>query len=113
MRETGRWGERVAETYLRAQGYTILKRNAFYRIGELDLVAQKGQTVHVCEVKTRTGIGHAATALTPQKRQRLRKAAVYLSHQLPNVSAWCCDLISVEVNPSTGGVKVTQQHDTF
>ncbi len=49
----GRLGERIAATYLIENGYTIcdLNYNAAH-LGELDIVAERGAIIVVCEVKT-------------------------------------------------------------
>lgn len=52
----GRYGERVAVSWLRAQGCQILSRN--YRGpkgGEVDIIARDGKLLLFIEVKTRTG----------------------------------------------------------
>ena len=50
----GNLGERIAKIYLQINGYQILKCNFRCRFGEIDLIAQKGGTLHFIEVKTRT-----------------------------------------------------------
>ena len=51
----GRRGETVAAWWLRVHGWRILARNRRMPGGEVDLVAVRGTTLAVCEVKTRTG----------------------------------------------------------
>lgn len=60
-------------------GYTILDRN--WRragIGEVDVVARRGDVLVICEVKTRSTdrYGSPAHAVTPAKQSRLRRLAV-------------------------------------
>jgi putative endonuclease len=50
----GKWGEGVAAQYLEAQGYKVLQKNVRTPYGEIDLIAQNGQTIVFVEVKTRT-----------------------------------------------------------
>lgn len=76
----GRYGERVAERYLRASGLDIVERNWFghgHTRGEIDLVARDGPTLVFCEVKTRSGTayGDPAEAVTQAKAERLRELA--------------------------------------
>lgn len=51
--KTGMWGEIFTSRYLRDRGYKILSANYVCRFGEMDIVAQKGDTVCFVEVKTR------------------------------------------------------------
>jgi putative endonuclease len=83
---TGRKGEEVACRHLLANGYDIVERNYRCRLGEIDVVARRGDLTVFVEVKTRTGPGHGAghEAVTPAKRQRvIRAAQAYASaHEL-------------------------------
>src|SRR3546814_6257662 len=49
----GRYGEDVAERFLREQGMVVLDRNWRCAEGELDLVLREGEVLVACEVKTR------------------------------------------------------------
>ena len=51
-KDTGDTGESAACEYLRGRGFQILGRNIAFKTGELDIIAQKGSTIHVVEVKT-------------------------------------------------------------
>lgn len=47
-------GERAAVRYLRRRLYRILERNWFFYRKEVDIIARRGRTLVICEVKTRT-----------------------------------------------------------
>lgn len=51
--KTGVWGEVFTARYLRDNGYKILSSNYVCRFGEIDIIAQTGDTVCFVEVKTR------------------------------------------------------------
>ena len=51
-KEVGALGESVAAEYLRRRGFTIRDRNVARKTGELDLIAEEGDTLHFIEVKT-------------------------------------------------------------
>ena len=75
--KTGVWGEIYTSRYLRDRGFKILTSNYVCRFGELDIVAEKGDTVCIVEVKTRnekTDI-RPMEAVDEGKRQRLEMAA--------------------------------------
>ncbi len=50
---TGKKGEDMVASFLRKNGYTLIKRNYISRFGEIDIIAQKGELLLFIEVKTR------------------------------------------------------------
>lgn len=52
--ELGKEGEKIAVSYLLKHGYDILTTNYVYLKGEIDIIAQKGNTIVIVEVKTRS-----------------------------------------------------------
>lgn len=70
-------GENLAHVYLRRSGWLILDRNWRCRHGEIDLVGLDGDTVVICEVRTRQGrrAGSPLESVTPAKVRRLRLLA--------------------------------------
>ena len=75
--ETGARAERLAAEWLMEHGFRLLHTN--WRSGryELDIVAEKGDTLHFVEVKARRA-GSLTTpedAITPAKFAALQKAA--------------------------------------
>ena len=95
----GAWGEEVASQYLEAKGYQILARNWRTQEGELDLVAQDGETIVFVEVKTRTSkeFGWPEESITKTKRQRLQRSAMayLMDHDLVDI-LWRIDVIAVD-----------------
>jgi putative endonuclease len=73
----GQHGEQLAAGFLTEAGLTVLGRNWRCREGEIDIVALDGQTLVICEVKTRSGVrfGSPLEAITRQKARRLRRLA--------------------------------------
>ncbi|RMG91947.1 MAG: YraN family protein [Chloroflexi bacterium] len=101
QKKLGAWGESLAATHLKAKGYTILARNWRCAVGEIDLVAQVGETVVFVEVKTRRGRGYGTPeeGITRRKAQQLwQLAEMYLAeHELGDVD-WQIDLVAVELD---------------
>jgi putative endonuclease len=72
----------VAERALERAGLKVVARRFRLRLGEIDLVAERGDLVVFVEVKARRGAryGAPAEAVTRVKRERMARAAlVYLS----------------------------------
>src|SRR5919204_5858025 len=79
MGDTRRGGraERRAVLWYRLRGYRILGRNVWAGGNELDVIARRGRRVVFCEVKSKggPGFGDPLEMVTPEKQQRLRRAA--------------------------------------
>ncbi|MER5867655.1 YraN family protein [Kitasatospora sp. NPDC002040] len=73
----GRYGEEVAVRWLTEGGLRILERNWRCAEGELDIIALDGDTIAVCEVKTRSerGFQHPNEGIDQTKAERLRHLA--------------------------------------
>lgn len=115
-RALGRYGEELAARTLTATGLHILARNwRCGRTGEIDIVARDGDTLVVCEVKTRREgtFEHPMAAVTPRKAERLRHlAACWLDRHggppggPPGGTAVRIDLVGI-VLPRRGAPVVT------
>ena len=75
--QVGRCGEAAAERLYVGRGYRVVSRNWRCGLGELDLVLRRGDTLVICEVKSRRGsrFGGAYEAVDARKRQKLRAVA--------------------------------------
>ena len=75
--ELGKIGEQIAANYLLERGYEILERNFYFDKAEIDLIALKGKTLAIVEVKTRNSdlFGNPQDFITKRKIKRLVKAA--------------------------------------
>lgn len=74
--ELGKLGEELAVAYLQKDNYRILQTNWVFQKAEIDILAQKGNTLAVVEVKTRSSIefGLPQDFVKPKKIQLLVKA---------------------------------------
>lgn len=77
MKEAGMRAEALSAEFLRRAGLRILARNWRCRHGEIDLVAEDGDTLVFAEVRLRRPglFGGAAESITAAKRARLLAAA--------------------------------------
>jgi putative endonuclease len=109
-RARGRAGEDAACEFLAAAGYRILERNVSTEAGEIDVIADDGDTLCFVEVKARADDEHgpAIAFVGPSKQQRLaRCVALYLAsrdvRERPvrfdvvglerEAGAWRCELV--------------------
>jgi putative endonuclease len=86
LRDVGNVGEKIAEKYLLKKGAKILARNYTIRGGEIDLIAEIGETIVFVEVKLRSSdrFGSVYEAIPRSKQRFLSRAAkIYLqTHHL-------------------------------
>ena len=98
-KRTGAAGEEISRKYLREKGYAILECNWSTTLGELDIVAQRGDELVFVEVKTRRGVGTEAAleAITPAKHERMLKAVYQYLHErdIDSEKQWRMDVIAV------------------
>lgn len=73
----GTRGEQIALQYLRELGIEIVETNYRFGRGEIDIIAQDGDVLVFCEVKSRTGeqFGDPEYAITPKKQRKIRRVA--------------------------------------
>jgi putative endonuclease len=80
--ERGVRGEEAAARWYRRRGYVILAQRWRCRVGEIDLVVARGDTLVFCEVKARSSrrYGWAGEAVDSRKQAKVRMlASVWLS----------------------------------
>lgn len=71
----GRWAEALCRLRLRLGGWRVLAVRERTPVGELDIVAVRGDVLAMIEVKGRPSLEAALEALSPQQRRRLCRAA--------------------------------------
>ncbi|MGH3385885.1 MAG: YraN family protein [Nocardioidaceae bacterium] len=106
-RALGQYGEDVAARHLVAAGMVVLDRNWRCSFGEVDLIARDGDTLVICEVKTRRGLdfGSPLEAVTYRKLARLRRlAAEWVRESGMHPDAIRIDVVGVLVRPRGSAV---------
>jgi putative endonuclease len=77
--QRGRAAESLAALYLRLKGHRILGRRLRTPMGEIDILARKGDMLVFVEVKLRTTLDTGTLALHPAARHRIARAARWLA----------------------------------
>jgi putative endonuclease len=74
----GKQGEEAAVTFLRKNGYKLLRRNFRTKMGEVDIIALDRDVYCFIEVKTRDSLrfGAPAEAVSSFKQRQIAKAAL-------------------------------------
>ena len=74
--DLGKLGEEMAVDFLRKAGYAIRETNWTFQKAEVDIIAQKDNTLAIIEVKTRSSLdfGLPQDFVKPKKIQLLVKA---------------------------------------
>ena len=93
----GHRGEWLAAMALRLKGYRIAERNFRCPLGEIDIVARKGDLVVFIEVKARGTLQAAIDAVSHESQRRIANAAeIWISRQADweNLS-WRFDIVAV------------------
>jgi len=112
--ERGRAGEDATLRAYEACGFRIVARNWRSRIGELDLVLERGGLLVFCEVKTRSGsaFGGGYEAVTRTKQRKLRQLGdAFLQTVRPPHARIRFDVASVRLGPR--GPEVELFEDAF
>ena len=98
-RAAGIRGEAEVARYLRKKGYTLLASQWRCRFGELDIVAQKEDTLVIVEVKFRSGAacGDPAEAVDVRKQRKICRVTLDYLMRHPQYQEKPCrfDVISI------------------
>lgn len=98
-RRSGRRAEVWAAVWLMLKGYRILGFRLRTRLGEIDLLAQKGAVLAVVEVKSRLTLAEALAAVAPEQRDRLRRAGAAVAGGRPRLKAMAVRLDLIALAP--------------
>jgi len=83
---SGHASEWIAAAWLMLKGYQILGFRLKSRAGEIDILARRGRVLAVVEVKRRTTLEAALTAVGPDQHQRLLAAGRSVLHGRPGLA---------------------------
>ncbi|MCB1190000.1 MAG: YraN family protein [Leptospiraceae bacterium] len=72
--DRGKEGESIAIEYLQKSGHTIIDTNFRNRLGEIDIISLRGETLYFSEVKNWTGVFYSPLeTFTEKKISKMRK----------------------------------------
>jgi putative endonuclease len=110
----GALGEEAAAGLLRAGGYQIVARNHRCRLGEVDIIAEKGEVLVFVEVRTRATAlfgGPEETVDVRKQRRVIAAARDYLAKRHGRAKAARFDVIAVVDGPQ--GPALTHFENAF
>ena len=105
----GKLGEDLAVRELEKRGWAILARRYRRRGGEIDIIAQDGDTIVFVEVKTRDGdaFGDGSEAVTALKQHRIVQLATdYLMRHHLTASPCRFDVVSIRFDGGRPAIEV-------
>lgn len=81
-RKFGMIGEKIAQGYLKDDDYEIIDTNFYTKVGEIDIICKKNNTIVFVEVKTKTGFeyGTPAMAVDKNKKAHIKQTAKVYIH---------------------------------
>lgn len=115
-KDIGNYGEKIAQNFLKKNGYHILDCNFRNHIGELDVICRKQNLLIIVEVKSRYNLdyGFPRESVNYQKQKSIIKLTysyIYLK-KLYNLNIRF-DIIEVLFNNNNSKYKITHIKDAF
>jgi putative endonuclease len=95
----GLWAETLATLQLRLTGHSIIARRCKTGLGEIDIIAQRGQTLVFAEVKQRLRANDLDDCITDQQARRLSRAVDHWLHQRPHLGSMTVSFDAIFVAP--------------
>lgn len=96
-KKVGDWGEDLAAEELEKAGYKIIDRNFRTRFGEIDIIAEDGDTLIFVEVKAKSSIkyGTPAEMITKTKQHKLKLMSEYYISEKNYKGPWRIDAVTI------------------
>jgi putative endonuclease len=100
-KDVGVLGEKLAKDFLKKKGYRIRDTNFRCRYGEIDVVAEKKDSLIFIEVRTKTGTDFCSPeeSVTFAKKEKLIASALAYRDIHQNLPlSWRIDFVAVELD---------------
>lgn len=91
--------EALAEDYLKARGYSILRQRYKTKFGEIDLIALQDDVLCFIEVKRRGSEGDAFESVTPRSQKRIEQSALFFLSENPEYYDYAMRFDVIAVTP--------------
>ena len=82
----GKTAERLCRWHLRLKGYRILASRYKTPLGEVDLIARRGQVLVAIEVKARPDFDRANESISLQQKRRITRALTHFLGGRPDLA---------------------------
>ena len=109
--ELGRYGEDLAYKRIKRLGYRKIIHNYRCPLGEVDLIANDGDTLVFIEIKTRRGrpTGYAKEAVDARKQRQLSKVALsYMKSNNCSDAKARFDVIAISIKEDKPEIEVVK-----
>lgn len=113
MNKIGQLGEDIACQYLQKHGHSILDRNVWHKVGEIDIVSLKDEVTHFIEVKAQKvhDLQKAGKWFRPEEKvhahkQKQIRNAVFVYINARNITKWQVDVVMVFICQETRQARV-------
>ncbi len=105
----GKFGEILAERFLKDRGYAIRERNFRCPLGEIDLVAEEGGELVFVEVKSRRGggFGFPEEQISWKKQRKLERLAAYYLKRYRHDVPVRIDVVAILLGPEKEILSIT------
>ena len=118
--EVGRYGESIAEDYLKRKKFKILNKNFHASHNEIDIIAEDKKYIVFVEVKTRTVVPNSkfeyespASAVTFAKQKRVLSAAQAYLNEHSTKKMPRLDVIEVYLSQDGEPLNINHMEDAF
>ena len=105
---TGKKGEELAAAHLAKAGYRIIERNYRCLFGEVDIVAEEGETLVFVEVKSRRSAryGDPQLAVGREKQKKISRVAMHYLTERHLCRPARFDVVAVKLPPGQVGIEL-------
>lgn len=109
----GNEGESIVAAKMQKNGFTILARNFRTAIGEIDIIAQRGNTLAFVEVKTRQHMHFdVSEVITPTKQRKMVMVAKAFLSRYTNPEIVCRFDVAI-IEHQQGSTSITYIPNAF